>query len=127
MKISYAEWMAQNPTGSVEEYNMYSNAGTGLLDNYMAGNMGTGNVDSFAGIEDTGIGADTGLFDNWSGKDMTMAGMGIAQTGLGLANYDMNRSYNRKRKQALSENITASKEARARKTQSYNQTTSAFK
>ena len=71
-------------------------------------------------------GSTGGAFDNWKGADFVAAGTGIAQTGLGLANYFENKKMNKTRRNALNENIYASRDARARKTESHNQTRNAF-
>jgi len=109
-------------------YNLLSdrNAGT----EYTAEGFGT---DGFwdkpynGDMMETGTyGADGGLFDQWTGKDMVAGAMGAGQFGLGLANYFENKKMNSARIDGLNQQITESKFAIQDRKDFKNNTRSAF-
>jgi len=78
-KLSYSDWMLQNPMGTMLDYNNYANSGTGLYDSVMSGA-----TDSSSMIPTVGYGANTnntgGLFDGFSASgfnDVTQGAAGL--------------------------------------------------
>jgi len=100
------------------------NTNDGLYTSYSNnGFMPTTNTNGYTPDVGSGTG---GLFDNWSGQDMVGGAMGIANVGLGLANFFENKDFNKARVKGINEQIKNSKYTRNRHKEFVGNTRSAF-